>query len=147
MSEKLQAIRGMEDVLPDASPLWEKLEDACRDVFRQYTGRVDDQAERLMTLRGLFRFADGVRQPQGLAPGAPVLEPGTGGGEGLEELALAQADHELTAAGLERRRVAAWETTTIGPFTITALPAAVRVTAGRTSQTFSFSMAIHSGEM
>ena len=36
MSEKLQAIRGMEDVLPDASPLWEKLEDACRDVFRQY---------------------------------------------------------------------------------------------------------------
>lgn len=36
MSQKLQAIRGMEDVLPDASPLWEKLEDACRGVFRQY---------------------------------------------------------------------------------------------------------------
>jgi histidyl-tRNA synthetase len=36
MSQKLQAIRGMEDVLPDQSPLWEKLEDACRDVFRQY---------------------------------------------------------------------------------------------------------------
>jgi histidyl-tRNA synthetase len=26
----------MEDILPDASPLWEKLEDACREVFRQY---------------------------------------------------------------------------------------------------------------
>ena len=26
----------MEDVLPDASPLWEKFEDACRAVFRQY---------------------------------------------------------------------------------------------------------------
>jgi histidyl-tRNA synthetase len=26
----------MEDVLPDISPLWEKLEDICRDVFRQY---------------------------------------------------------------------------------------------------------------
>ena len=26
----------MEDVLPDASPLWETLEDACRHVFRQY---------------------------------------------------------------------------------------------------------------
>jgi len=26
------------------------------DVFKQYTKRVDDQAERLMTLRGLFRF-------------------------------------------------------------------------------------------
>ena len=36
MSEKLQAIRGMEDVLPDASPLVEKLEEACRSVFRQY---------------------------------------------------------------------------------------------------------------
>jgi len=34
--QKIQAIRGMEDVLPDASPLWEKLEDTCRDVFRQY---------------------------------------------------------------------------------------------------------------
>ena len=29
------------------------------DVFKQYTARVDEQAERLMTLRGLFRFADG----------------------------------------------------------------------------------------
>ncbi|HEX4764620.1 MAG TPA: histidine--tRNA ligase [Usitatibacter sp.] len=36
MSTKIQAIRGMEDVLPDATPLWEKLEDACRSVFRQY---------------------------------------------------------------------------------------------------------------
>ena len=36
MSAKLQGIRGMEDVLPDASPLWEKLEDACRAVLRQY---------------------------------------------------------------------------------------------------------------
>jgi histidyl-tRNA synthetase len=36
VSVKLQAIRGMEDVLPDATPLWERLEDACRAVFRQY---------------------------------------------------------------------------------------------------------------
>src|SRR4051812_48119213 len=33
---KIQGIRGMEDLLPEQSPLWEKLEDACRDVFRQY---------------------------------------------------------------------------------------------------------------
>jgi len=33
---KLVAIRGMEDLLPDASPLWQKLEDACRAVFEQY---------------------------------------------------------------------------------------------------------------
>jgi histidyl-tRNA synthetase len=36
MTQKVQAIRGMEDVLPDQSALWEALEDACRDVFRQY---------------------------------------------------------------------------------------------------------------
>jgi histidyl-tRNA synthetase len=36
MSAKLQAIRGMEDILPDASAPWEHLEDTCRAVFRQY---------------------------------------------------------------------------------------------------------------
>ena len=28
------------------------------DVFKQYTARVDEQSERLMTLRGMFRFKD-----------------------------------------------------------------------------------------
>ncbi len=36
MSQKIQAIRGMEDVLPDRSPLWQKFEDATRAVFEQY---------------------------------------------------------------------------------------------------------------
>jgi histidyl-tRNA synthetase len=36
MAQKLTAIRGMEDVLPEASPLWQKFEDACRAVFEQY---------------------------------------------------------------------------------------------------------------
>jgi histidyl-tRNA synthetase len=36
VTNKIQSIRGMEDVLPDASPLVEMLEDACRRVFRQY---------------------------------------------------------------------------------------------------------------
>ncbi len=36
MSARIQAIRGMEDVLPDATPLWERVEDACRTLFRQY---------------------------------------------------------------------------------------------------------------
>lgn len=58
-----------------------------------------------------------------LAPRAPVLEPPAGGGDALEELALAQAEHELAAAGLDRRTVAPWESTTAGPFTLTALPA------------------------
>jgi glutamate synthase (NADPH/NADH) large chain len=29
------------------------------EIFKQYTARVDEQSERLMTLRGLFRFKDG----------------------------------------------------------------------------------------
>jgi histidyl-tRNA synthetase len=32
----LQAVRGMNDVLPDAAILWERVEDTVRDVFRQY---------------------------------------------------------------------------------------------------------------
>jgi glutamate synthase (NADPH/NADH) large chain len=29
------------------------------DIFKEYTSRIDQQAERLMTLRGLFKFKDG----------------------------------------------------------------------------------------
>jgi histidyl-tRNA synthetase len=36
MATALQAVRGMNDVLPDESPLWEFFEDTVRDVFRQY---------------------------------------------------------------------------------------------------------------
>jgi histidyl-tRNA synthetase len=35
-SKTIQAIRGMNDVLPDKSPLWEAFEDTVREVFRQY---------------------------------------------------------------------------------------------------------------
>jgi glutamate synthase (NADPH) large chain len=33
------------------------------DIFREYTDAVDDQAERLMTLRGLFTLREGMRPP------------------------------------------------------------------------------------
>ncbi|MCH9719387.1 MAG: glutamate synthase large subunit [Actinomycetia bacterium] len=33
------------------------------DIFREYTDAVDDQATRLMTLRGLFDFSEGLRPP------------------------------------------------------------------------------------
>jgi histidyl-tRNA synthetase len=36
MANALQAVRGMNDVLPDEASLWEFFEDAVRDVFRQY---------------------------------------------------------------------------------------------------------------
>ena len=55
-----------------------------------------------------------------LAPGAAVHHPTPAE---RENLALAQAEHELGAAGLPRRAVATWETVEAGPFTCTALPA------------------------
>jgi L-ascorbate metabolism protein UlaG (beta-lactamase superfamily) len=68
--------------------------------------------------------ADARALASALAPGAAVHEPDGDGGEGLEALALAQAEHELAATGLERVRVAPWASATAGPFTLTALPAA-----------------------
>lgn len=69
--------------------------------------------------------ADATALAAALADGAPVYEPPPppAGGEPAENLALAQADHELSAAGLTRTIVAPWERREIGPFTITALPA------------------------
>lgn len=67
--------------------------------------------------------ADAVALAAALAPSAPVFEPNDYGGSGLERLAIAQADHELAAAGLERRATVPWESVDLGPFTLTALPA------------------------
>jgi L-ascorbate metabolism protein UlaG (beta-lactamase superfamily) len=67
--------------------------------------------------------ADAAALARALAPGAPVLEPVPGGGDEAENLALAQAEHELSAAGLERRRVEVWDSAEVGPFRVTALPA------------------------
>ncbi|MEV6287040.1 glutamate synthase large subunit [Kribbella sp. NPDC051770] len=43
------------------------------DIFKQYTSRVDEQSERLMTLRGLFGFASG-RDPISIDEVEPVAE-------------------------------------------------------------------------
>ena len=42
------------------------------DIFRQYSKLVDDQAEQLMTLRGLFKLKTGVRPPVPLDEVEPV---------------------------------------------------------------------------
>jgi L-ascorbate metabolism protein UlaG (beta-lactamase superfamily) len=67
--------------------------------------------------------ADAAALTKALAAGAPVYEPESGGGDEFENLALAQAEHELAKSGLERRHTNPWETTEAGPFRITALPA------------------------
>jgi L-ascorbate metabolism protein UlaG (beta-lactamase superfamily) len=67
--------------------------------------------------------ADATALAAALAPGAPVYEPHGYGGGDLEQAAIAQADHELAAAGLARETAEPWTSTTVGPFTLTALPA------------------------
>jgi L-ascorbate metabolism protein UlaG (beta-lactamase superfamily) len=67
--------------------------------------------------------ADAGALNRALRAGATVYEPVDYGGEGAERLAITQADRELTNAGLVRQPVAAWAGTTIGAFTLTALPA------------------------
>ncbi|MEC4020268.1 glutamate synthase large subunit [Streptomyces sp. H27-D2] len=44
------------------------------DIFKQYTAGVNEQAQRLMTLRGLFSFKDGVRPPIPIEEVEPVSE-------------------------------------------------------------------------
>ncbi|TNC24545.1 glutamate synthase large subunit [Amycolatopsis alkalitolerans] len=44
------------------------------EIFKEYTQAVDDQAERLMTLRGLFDFREGVRPPVPIEEVEPVSE-------------------------------------------------------------------------
>ncbi|MFC4561373.1 glutamate synthase large subunit [Nocardiopsis mangrovi] len=55
-----------------------KLQHATRtrryEVFKEYTAKVDEQAGSLMTLRGLFRFKDGVREPVPIEEVEPASE-------------------------------------------------------------------------
>ncbi|MGC0144611.1 glutamate synthase large subunit [Pseudactinotalea sp. Z1732] len=44
------------------------------ELYKDYTHRVDSQASRLMTLRGLFTFADSGRAPIGIDDVEPVSE-------------------------------------------------------------------------
>ncbi len=55
-----------------------KLQHATRarryDIFKQYTALVDDQSKKLATLRGLFEFVPGDRQPIPIDEVEPVSE-------------------------------------------------------------------------
>lgn len=67
--------------------------------------------------------ADPAALAGALAPGAPVLRPAHAEGEGLETIALLVAENGFAETGLPMREMAPWEHASIGPFTITALPA------------------------
>ena len=44
------------------------------DIFREYSALVDDQSKQLMTLRGMFEFADGKREPISIDEVEPASE-------------------------------------------------------------------------
>jgi L-ascorbate metabolism protein UlaG (beta-lactamase superfamily) len=67
--------------------------------------------------------ADAGALVSALAPGATVLMPDGTGYVG-SNAGLAQASSELQAAALTLRPVSPWESIEVGPFTVTALPAA-----------------------
>ncbi|UMB67600.1 MBL fold metallo-hydrolase [Mycobacterium paraterrae] len=58
-----------------------------------------------------------------LRPGAPVLHPTSFGGDDHENLWTLKADAELDRNRLSRMAMSYWQTTTVGPFTIAAIPA------------------------
>jgi histidyl-tRNA synthetase len=65
MATTLQAVRGMNDVLPDEAPLWERFEDTARAVFAQYgyrNIRVPIVEPTALFVRGIGEFTDVVER-------------------------------------------------------------------------------------
>jgi L-ascorbate metabolism protein UlaG (beta-lactamase superfamily) len=111
------------DPLQDASAVFAALGDAGRDCSPPEIVAPAQGAIAGMVTHLHRDHADAAALEAALASGAPVLEPIGYGGEGLEQLAIAQADAELDAAGVRRQPTAAWASESVGPFTLTALPA------------------------
>ena len=73
------------------------------DVFQQYTRRVDEQSERLMTLRGLFVFATASREPVPLDEVEPVSEIVKRFSTGAMSYgSISQEAHEVLAVAMNR---------------------------------------------
>ncbi len=73
------------------------------DEFKQYTDRVDNQSERLMTLRGLFAFKDGLRAPVPLdevEPAEAILRRFSTGA--MSYGSISQEAHETLAIAMNR---------------------------------------------
>jgi histidyl-tRNA synthetase len=65
MANALQAVRGMNDVLPDEAPLWERFEDTARTVFAQYgyrNLRVPIVEPTALFVRGIGEYTDVVEK-------------------------------------------------------------------------------------
>ncbi|MGH3702475.1 MAG: glutamate synthase large subunit [Pseudonocardiaceae bacterium] len=73
------------------------------EVFKEYTRLVDDQSQRLMTLRGLFTFRHGVREPVPLDEVEPVESIVTRFATGaISYGSISQEMHETLAIAMNR---------------------------------------------
>lgn len=108
------------DALIDPAGTFAALGDAAREVERPPVVPAAAGAVAGLVSHLHRDHADATALAAALAPGAAVHHPAP-----TEEgnLALAQAEYELTAADLPRRTVETWESVTVGPFTCTTLPA------------------------
>ncbi|MDE0238503.1 MAG: glutamate synthase-related protein, partial [bacterium] len=84
-----------------------KLQHATRegryDIFKQYTDKVDTQSERLATLRGLFRFRTGRREPISIEEVEPVSSIVTRFSTGAMSYGSISAEaHETLAIAMNR---------------------------------------------
>jgi len=73
------------------------------DVFKRYTNRVDEQSRRLMTLRGLFQFKEGVRQSipiDQVEPASEILKRFATGA--MSYGSISQEAHETLAIAMNR---------------------------------------------
>jgi L-ascorbate metabolism protein UlaG (beta-lactamase superfamily) len=113
------------DPLLDSAATFAALGDRARDVELPTVvapTSQDDAVAGLVT--HLHRdHADAGALVAALGNDASVHEPAWPGGDGVENLALAQANAELDRAGLRRIAVDRWDRFEVGPFTLTALPA------------------------
>jgi L-ascorbate metabolism protein UlaG (beta-lactamase superfamily) len=111
------------DPLDDAGAVFAPYGEAARDIpLPEVTSPRPDACAGLVT--HLHRdHADAAALRTALSAEAVVYEPVAYGGDRAEQLAVIQADRELTAAELRRAPTAPWATVEVGPFSITALPA------------------------
>jgi glutamate synthase (NADPH/NADH) large chain len=73
------------------------------DVFKEYTNAVDDQSERLMTIRGLFAFKNGVRPSIPIEEVEPVSEIVKRFSTGAMSMgAISPEAHEVLAIAMNR---------------------------------------------
>ncbi len=110
------------DPLGDPAALYRVLGDAAAGVrLPEVVEAAADRTALAALVTHLHRdHADAPAIAKTVAPAAPVLLPELS----YRSPGIAQAVHELDQDGLALRPTSPWETITVGPFTVTALPAA-----------------------